>query len=172
MTDRFQVGVIAGTHGLHGEVRVFPTTDHKERFKDLIGKKVYLTGGRQELAVTVSAARGSGQFELVLFREFDSIDDVERLRGRGIEIDRADAVKLPEGSYFIPDLIGMKVLDLDGNEIGTCTDVLQTGANDVYVTTTPEGKELMLPAVSECVREVHPEEGYMKVYVLPGLEDL
>ena len=97
---------------------------------------------------------------------------MEKLRGTNIEIDRKDAVKLKEGQYFIPDIIGLNVIEIDGRVIGTVTDVMETGANKVYVTETPEGKEILLPAIPDCIKEINPEEGYMRIYLMPGLEDL
>jgi 16S rRNA processing protein RimM len=171
MTDRFQVGVIAGTHGLHGEVRVFPTTEDPQRFYDL--KTVYLTGGRDgEKRLTVKSVKTSGRFVIMAFEEFTAIEEVERLHGRALEIDRKDAIPLGANEFYIPDLIGLRVIDEKDAEIGSITDVLQTGANDVYVCTTPEGKEIMLPAIADCIREIAPEQGYMKVYLMPGLLDL
>ena len=107
MVDRFRVGIITGTHGLGGEVKVLPTTDDPQRFKDL--KSVYLTGGRDEKKLTVSSVKFAGRFVIVGFAEYGSIEDVEKLRGTNIEIDRKDAVKLKEGQYFIPDIIGLNV---------------------------------------------------------------
>ncbi|MCI2048420.1 MAG: ribosome maturation factor RimM [Lachnospiraceae bacterium] len=171
MTDRFQVGVIAGTHGLNGEVRVFPTTDDPKRFLDL--KTVYLTGGKEGARkLTVRSVRFSGKFVILGFAEFERVEDVERLHGMALEIDRADALPLSQNEFYIPDLIGLKVFDEKEAEIGTVTDVLQTGANDVYVCTTPEGRELMLPAIEDCIREISPEKGFMKVFLMPGLLDL
>ena len=170
MVDRFRVGIITGTHGLGGEVKVLPTTDDPQRFKDL--KSVYLTGGRDEKKLTVSSVKFAGRFVIVGFAEYGSIEDVEKLRGTNIEIDRKDAVKLKEGQYFIPDIIGLNVIEIDGRVIGTVTDVMETGANKVYVTETPEGKEILLPAIPDCIKEINPEEGYMRIYLMPGLEDL
>ncbi|MDO4284589.1 MAG: ribosome maturation factor RimM [Eubacteriales bacterium] len=170
MIDRFQVGVITGTHGLKGEVKVFPTTDDPSRFRKL--KKVILDLGREERILTVRSVRFFKQFVIVGFAESTRIEDVERLRGKSLLIDRADALPLEEGEFYIPDLIGLRVVDEDGAELGKLTDVLQTGANDVYAVETPEGKELLLPAIKSCILETNPQEGYMKVHLLPGLEDL
>lgn len=98
MVDRFRVGIITGTHGLGGEVKVLPTTDDPQRFKDL--KSVYLTGGRDEKKLTVSSVKFAGRFVIVGFAEYGSIEDVEKLRGTNIEIDRKDAVKLKRDSIL------------------------------------------------------------------------
>lgn len=171
MTDRFQIGVIAGTHGLKGEVKVFPTTDEPARFKKL--KTVILDLGKgQEKQLTVRQVKFFKQFVIVAFDEFTRIEDVERLRGKSLLIERKDAIPLAEGEFYIPDLIGLAVVEEDGTPVGELTRVLQTGANDVYAVRTPEGKELLLPAIKSCILETNPEAGYMKVYVLPGLREL
>ncbi|WP_130837937.1 ribosome maturation factor RimM [Lachnoclostridium sp. Marseille-P6806] len=170
MTERFRVGIIAGMHGLKGEVRVFPTTDDPQRFRKL--KTVYLVGRKQEQILTIRSVKFVGQFVVLGFEEFDRIEDVERLRSFDLEIDRKDAVPLAEGEHFIPDLIGLSVIGEADEAIGTLTDVLETGANKVYVVQRPEGKELLLPVIPDCVREVCPEKGYIRVFLMPGLTDL
>ncbi len=169
MTEYFQVGVITGTHGLKGEVKVFPTTDDPERFLDL--EKVILDLGKSRKELTVAKVRFFKQFVILAFQEFDKIEDVERLRGKSLLISREQAIPLEEGEYYIPDLLGLSVIEEDGTPVGTLRDVLQTGANDVYVVQTPEGKEILLPAIKDCIKETNPQEGYMKVYLMPGLTE-
>ena len=105
------------------------------------------------------------------FREFASINDVQRLREKKLYVTRENAVKLKKNEYFIADLIGLKVQSTDGRDLGTLTDVITTGANDVYVL-QGDGRELLVPAIRECIRAVDLEAGTMTVYLLPGLEDL
>ncbi len=169
MVEFFQVGVITGTHGLKGEVKVFPTTDDPERFCDL--DKVLLDLGTSKKELTVDRVKFFKQFVILSFKEFDRIEDVERLRGKSLLIPRDQAVPLEEGEFFIPDLLGLSVTEEDGTPVGTLTDVLQTGANDVYVVQTPAGKEILLPAIKDCIKETNPQEGYMKVYLMPGLTE-
>lgn len=131
MTDRFQVGVIASTHGLKGEVNVFPTTEDPERFKKL--KKVTLHTQRgEEILLDVQSARFFKKFVIVKFKQFDDINDVEKFRGCELTIDRKDALKLEPGEFYCADLMGLSVEDEEGNVLGSITDILQTGANDVY----------------------------------------
>lgn len=82
---------------------------------------------------------------------------------------RENAVRLKKNEYYIADLIDMKVLEDNGEELGTLTDVMQTGANDVYVVKTPAGKEILLPAIKECILSVDVEQGEMLVHVMEGL---
>ena len=131
MEDRFQVGIISSTHGIGGEVKVYPTTDDVKRFRKL--KQVILDTGREELTLEIERVRFFKQMVILKFREFQNINEVERFRGKSLYVTRENAVKLQKDEYFIADMIGMKVVSTEGEELGELTDVLQTGANDVYV---------------------------------------
>ena len=148
MVSRFRVGVIAGTHGLHGEVKVFPTTDEPRRFLDL--KQVIMDTGREERVLKIRSVKFFKKFVILGFEEMNRIEDVERLKGSELLIPREDAIELEEGEYFIPDLLGLKVTTDDGRELGVIKDVIETGA----------------------ILDVNLEEGSMKVHLLPGLENL
>ena len=170
MIDRFRVGVITTPHGVRGEVKVFPTTDEPRRFKKL--KEIILDTGKGERILKIRSARVGGKFVILGFEGFDTVESVTPLRGAELYVDRKDAIPLKKGEYFIPDLLGLEVIEEDGTKVGTLTDVLKTGANDVYAVETPEGKQLLLPVIPDCIREVSPENGYVKVYMMPGLRDL
>ena len=173
MVSRFRVGVIAGTHGLRGEVKVFPTTDEPRRFLDL--KQVILDTGREERILKIRSVKFFKKFVILGFEQMDRIEDVERLRGSSLLIDRKDALPLEEGEYYIPDLLGLKVVTRESEEdvqIGTLKDVLMTGANDVYVVEKTDGGELLIPVIEQCIKEVNLEEGFVRVWIMPGLEDL
>lgn len=167
METRFQVGVITSPHGVQGEVKVFPTTDDPRRFKHL--KKVILTLGTEERRAEIERVKFLKQMVILKLREVDSRDEAEKLRQCSLYVPREEAVSLEKDEYFIADLLGMRVLDEEEKELGLLQDVLQTGANDVYVIRMTDGRELLLPAIRECVLEVRVEEGYMKVHVLEGL---
>ncbi|MBE5822802.1 MAG: 16S rRNA processing protein RimM [Butyrivibrio sp.] len=169
MTDRFQVGVIASTHGLQGEVNVFPTTEDPSRFKKL--KQVVLHTQRgEELLLDVVSARFFKKFVIVKFKQFNDINEVEKFRGCELTIDRKDAIKLQPGEYYCADLIGLTIVDEDGNELGTLTEILQTGANDVYeMTKKDDGEKVYIPAIKDCVKEIDPEGGKIVIHVMDGL---
>lgn len=114
----------------------------------------------------------SGKFVIVSFEGMNRIEDVERLRGAELLIDRRDAVPLEEGEYFIPDLLGLKVITEDGTELGHVGDVIETGANSVYAVRTDDGREILIPAIPQCIRKIDLEEGIMTVWLMPGLENL
>ncbi|MGI5932383.1 MAG: ribosome maturation factor RimM [Eubacterium sp.] len=169
MTDLFQVGIITNTHGIAGEVKVFPTTDDPKRFKKL--KEVILEPEKENRILHITGVKFVKNLVVLKFQEFASINDVQRLREKKLYVTRENAVKLKKNEYFIADLIGLKVQSTDGRNLGTLTDVITTGANDVYVL-QGNGRELLVPAIRECIREVDLEAGTMTVYLLPGLEDL
>ena len=170
MVSRFRVGVIAGTHGLRGEVKVFPTTDEPARFLDL--EKVILDTGREERTLTIRSVKFFKKFVILGFKGMDRIEDVEKLKGADLLINREDAIPLEEGEYFIPDLLGLRVVTDDGRELGVIKDVIETGANNVYDVQNEDGARILIPAIPQCILDVRLEEGDMTVHLLPGLENL
>ncbi len=167
MEEYLKVGIITASHGVHGEMKVYPTTDDPARFKKC--KTLYLLRkGVRELK-KVASVRFSGEFVLLKLEGIETPEEVHTLRQSELYVDRAHAVPLEEDEYYIADLIGMEVYDESGALLGTLRDVLATGANDVYQIDLTDGRELLLPAIHSCVLEVHPEENRMKVHVLPGL---
>ena len=167
MEPYLRVGVISSTHGLKGEVKVFPTTDDPERFRKL--KTVFLDTGKDYQLLTITGVRFFKNQVILKFKEFQDINEVERYRGRDLLIKREQALPLGENENFIVDLIDLEVFDDTEQRLGILTDVLQTGANDVYVVETEEGKEILLPAIPSCILEVDLENGRMLVHVPEGL---
>ena len=170
MQDLLLVGVISSTHGIAGEVKVFPTTDDVNRFDYL--KEVILDTGREKLDLTVAGVKYFKNMVILKFKGIDNINEVEKYRGCSLWVTRENAVELEEDEYFVCDMIGLKVMTDEGEELGELTDVIQTGANDVYAVKTKEGKEILLPAIADCVRNVNIEENTMTVHVMDGLLDL
>ena len=171
MTEVFQVGVIASTHGIAGEVNVFPTTDDPQRFKKL--KKVTLDTGKEgPKELEIEHVKFFKKFVIVKFKGWDSINDVEKFRGKELTITRDQAVSLAPGEYFAADLIGLKITDEDGKELGTLKDVMNTGANDVYEMAPADGSgSVMIPAIKDCVRKIDLDAGVMTIHVMDGLLD-
>ena len=170
MEDMFRVGVISSTHGVRGEVKVFPTTDDPQRFRRL--KEVTLDTGRERLSLKIQNVKFFKNMVILKFEGYDNINDIERYRGKELWIRLDQAVDLKKDEYFIADLVGMTVTEEDGRVLGTLTDVIQTGANDVYVVKMENGKEILLPAIRQCILHVDVEAGQMQVHLLPGLLDL
>ena len=169
MEQMLRGGVITSTHGVRGEVKVFPTTDDAKRFKTL--KKVILDG-REPLELSIEQVKFFKNMVILKFKGYDNINDVETWRQRDLLITRDQAVELKEDEYFITDLIGLTVVNEEEAVLGRVKDVLETGANDVYVVELTGGKELLLPAIKDCILNVDLEGGRMKVHVLDGLMDL
>nr|WP_308742451.1 ribosome maturation factor RimM [uncultured Anaerocolumna sp.] len=167
MNDFLRVGVITSTHGIRGEVKVFPTTDDINRFKTL--KQVILDTGKEYLDLEIEGVKFFKQYAILKFKGIDNINDIEKYKGKDLLVTRDNAVKLEEDEYFIYDILGSKVISDKGNELGELTEVLTTAANDVYVVKTKEGKEILIPSIEECILNVDTEKKEIKVHLLPGL---
>ena len=167
MQDKFQVGAIASVHGIKGEVKVFPTTDEPTKFKKL--KSVILKTEKEEREIALQSVRFFKNMVIVKFQGIESPEDAQKYRGATLWIAREQAVPLRENEYYRADLIGLTVVTEDGEELGILTDVLETGANDVYEVTLSDKKTALFPAIRDCIREVDVEKGYIKVHVMEGL---
>ena len=170
MEDLLQVGIITSTHGVRGEVKVYPTTDDPRRFRRL--KEVVLDTGKEKMNLEIEGVKFFKQFVMLKVKGLDNINDIEKYRQKSLYVTRKNAVRLQRDEYFIADLIGLKVQDEDGKELGTVKDVIETGANDVYEVEMADGKSLLLPAIKQCILNVDVENGTMQVHVLEGLLDL
>ena len=169
MEDYFKIGIITSSHGVRGEMKVFPTTDDTRRFKKC--REVYVEDKTGLIMYEVESARVSPDKVLLKLKGIDTPEEAVKLRQRGIFVDREHAVKLSKDEYFIADLIGLEVRNEDGDRIGVIEEVLPTGANDVYQIAMDDGRELLLPAIKDCILEVNVEQGFMRVHVLDGLLD-
>ena len=169
MEELFRVGVISNTHGIRGEVKVYPTTDNVRRFDDL--KEVILDTGKEQLILHVTSVKYFKNMVILKFKEFDNINDIIPYKGMDLLVTRENAIPLEEGEYYIADIIGSKVITDEDKILGTLTDVWQTGANDVYVVKTKDGKEVLLPSIEECILDRDIENKIVKVHIMKGLLD-
>lgn len=167
MVSELQVGVITQTHGIKGEVKVFPTTDDANRFKKL--KEVIMDNGRERLNLEIESVKFFKQYAILKFKGFDSINDIEKYKSAKLYIKREQAVPLKKDEYFIADLIDLEVVTEDKEHFGIIKDVLVTGANDVYIVTRDDGTEVLLPAIKECIRNIDMEQGRVTVHIMDGL---
>lgn len=170
MEQTLRVGVISSTHGVRGEVKVFPTTDDPKRFKKL--KTVMLDTGREKLTLNIEQVKFFKNMVILKFKEFNDINEIEKYKGKDLLINRDQAVKLAPNENFIVDLIGLKVMTDEGVEFGTLKDVMETGANDVYIIDGNDGKEYLFPAIKQCILNIDLEAGVITVHILDGLLDL
>ena len=166
MEQFLQVGVISSTHGIRGEVKVFPTTDDPARFKKL--KIVLLDTGKELTELEVQSVKFFKQFVILKFRGIDNITDIEIYKGKSLLVPREDAVELEENEYYIADLIGMEVVTDEG-EFGILRDVMETGANEVYIIDSKEHGEVLIPAIRDCILDVDVENRRMKIRLMDGL---
>ena len=167
MEQMFQVGVISSTHGVRGEVKVYPTTDDMRRFKKL--KEVILDTGREKKTLEIESVKFFKQLVILKFKGIDNINDIEKYKGKSLFVDREHAVRLRKDEYFIADMIGMQVVTDTGEAFGTLKDVIETGANDVYIIETKEYGEVLIPAIKQCVLHVDVEQGVMQIHLMEGL---
>ena len=166
MEQLLQVGVISSTHGVRGEVKVFPTTDDPQRFNSL--KNVILDTGKEQIPLEIQGVKFFKQFVILKFKGIDNINDIERYKRSSLFVTREDAVELEEDEYYIADLIGMDVITDEGEE-GKLVDVIETGANEVYVVEFDKYGEVLIPAIHDCILDVDIEAMSMKVHLLEGL---
>ncbi len=177
MVDRFRVGVIQAPFGVHGEARIFVTSDDPNRFLSLKAvhaapperEAAFSSRGAQECDLEILSARMSGSTAICAFRGIDTPEEVRRYRGMELWIDRSEALPLKKGEFFIADLIGLSVVTDDGRTLGTVREILPTGANHVISVRMQDGREVLLPYISDCVKEVLPEEGLIRVHLMEGL---
>lgn len=169
MNDYIRVGVVASTHGIRGEVKVFPTTDDVNRFLNL--KKVFLDAQNGNQALEIEGVKFFKKFAILKFKGIDNINEIEKYKGKDLFVTREDAVVLEENEYFIFDLIGCTVITDKGETLGTLSEVLSTGANDVYVVTTADKKEILLPYTQECILDINITTKQIKAHIIPGLLD-
>ncbi|MCF0131419.1 MAG: ribosome maturation factor RimM [Pseudobutyrivibrio sp.] len=170
MQDLYQVGAITQTHGIKGEVKVFPMTDDISRFKNM--KEILLDAGREGyISLEVESARPQKNLVILKFKGINNINEIEKYKGKGLYVSKENRVELKKDEYFIADMIGLKVyLDTDDKSVfGTLTDVLQTGANDVYVIKLLDDREVLVPAIKDCVLSVDVDNGRITIHLLEGL---
>ena len=144
MNNILQVGAVTSTHGLAGEVKVFPTTDDPKRFKKL--KQVLLDTGKDMLPLEVEHVKFFKNMVILKFKGYDRIEDIMGFKGKNLYVTRENAVRLKKDEYFIADLIGMKVYTEDEAYLGELTEVITTGANDVYTVHMENGKDVTIEA--------------------------
>ncbi len=166
MNDLFRVGVLSGTHGLKGDVKVYPTTDDPEKFMRL--KEVFLDTKKEMLTMKIAAAKPYKNMYLLRFEGYEDINLIEKYSKCELYVGRENAVPLEDGEHYIADLIGLKVVTDTDEDFGTVKDIMRTGANDVYVV-DKDGQEVLIPSIPDCILSVDLEEGVVTVHLLKGL---
>ena len=152
--DYVRIGIVAKPQGIRGEVKINPLTERLERFLDL--KEIYLEDRGQYAHYNVKGTRLAGECAFLFLEKIYSRTEAEKIRGKYICVERANAIELPEGRYFIFDIIGCDCITTAGESLGEIVDVLQPGANDVYVVKGKSG-EILIPAVKSFVLDINVE---------------
>jgi 16S rRNA processing protein RimM len=167
MENYLRVGVITTTHGIKGEVKVYPTTDDAKRFEEL--NKIYLDTGKEYVPLEIEGVRYFKNLVILKFKEINDINDIEKYKGKDLLIHRDDAIELQENEYFIFDLLDSEIFTEDGTKLGVLTEVLTSAANDVYVVKTMDNKEVLLPAIKDCILDVDTANKRITVHLMDGL---
>lgn len=169
MKEYIKVGTVTQPFGIKGETKVYPHVDDPAHYKKL--KQVFLEKGESYEELEIESVRMALPLVIVKFRGIDTPEDVRKLRQRDIYVLRKDAPPLEEGEHYYADLLGLDVTDDTGVYRGKLTDIIQTGANDVYEITADDGKSFLLPVIKQCILDIDVEAGTMKIHILEGLLD-
>lgn len=167
MEDLLRIGVVTTTHGIAGEVKVFPTTDDVTRFKKC--DEVILVTREGELNLHVERVKFFKNMVILKFREFNNINEVEGFRKCDLMVTRENALPLEEGQYYLCDVIGADVVEEDGSHIGVVMDVIETGANNVFSIRTDEGREVLFPVIPDCIKKVDTSGRVVTAHIMKGL---
>lgn len=159
------VGKIRRPHGVAGDVLVEVYTDFPDRFKP----KAVVYAGENHIQLTIRRQRSHNDGILLGFNDYSTPEQVGRFRNQFLYVVEEDALELPEGEFYYHELLGLSVIDEDGESLGKVTEIMQTGANDVYVVTNNAGREILLPAIAEVILDVDLVSKIIKVHLLPGL---
>ncbi|WP_427338594.1 ribosome maturation factor RimM [Caloranaerobacter sp. DY30410] len=162
MIDFIKVGKIINTHGIKGELKIFPLTDDMTRFEEL--EYVYI----EKRKIEIEDVWYKKNFVMLKFKGFDNINDVLCFKGKYVYIDKENAIELPEDTYFIFQIIGLNVYLKDGKFLGKIKDIIQTGSNDVYVV-RDNSREYLIPAIKEVIKEINLDDKKMIIDPLEGM---
>ena len=162
MQEKLEIGKIVNTFGIKGEVKVYPYTDDINQFKKI--KKVYINNEEKE----IESVKFHKNNVILKIKGIDNMTEAENLRDTVIEANRSNK-KLPENTYYIADLIDLDVYTDENNFLGKVKDIYNTGANDIYSIETPEGKEILLPAIKDVIKQIDIENKKIIVHILKGL---
>lgn len=166
--DYMYIGRVANTHGVRGDIKVFPTTDDKKRFEKL--KKITIEDARgNDAEYHIIGIKYVNKFVVLNLKEIEDMDSALRLKQGIVKIDKKYALPLEKDEYYVQDLVGLEVVDEDENKLGMLREVLHTGSNDVYIIDLEDGGEVLIPAIKKCILKINMKKRVMKVHVLEGL---
>lgn len=167
MQEYFEIGQIVNTFGIKGELKVVPFTDDMERFEEL--KSIYIVKNKELLEFEIENVKYQKNLIILKFKNIPDMTTAEKYKGCYIRIHRKDARKLPEGTYFIADIIGSQVITDDGQILGKVDDIYNTGSKDIFVVKDELGKQILLPHIPEVILSIDVEKQIVTVHLLNGL---
>lgn len=167
MKEYLEIGKIVNTSGLKGLLKISPLTDDITRFEDL--DIIYIQKAKDLIEFNIQEVKYSKNMVLLKLEGIDTIEEAEKYRNCYIKINREDAVELEDNSYFIVDIIGSEVFTEEGEDLGKVVDVFQTGSNDVYTVKNLEGKEILLPAIEDVIKNIDIENKKIVIHLMDGL---
>lgn len=167
MQEYFEIGQIVNTFGIKGEVKVVPFTDDIERFEEL--NSIYVVKNKKLIEYEIEQIKYHKNMIILKLKNVEDMNTAEKLKGCYIQIHRKDARELPEGTYFIADIIGSQVITDDGKILGIVDDIYNTGAKDIFVVKDEMGKQILLPHIEEVILSIDVEKQIVTVHLLEGL---
>ena len=167
MTKYLEIGQIVNTFGIKGMVKVMPFTENIERFSKM--KTVYVKNKKENKKYEIEEVKYNKDMVLIKFKGVDKVEDAELLRNSYLKVNRQDEPELEEGTYYIVDLIGLDVYSDEGKLLGKLDDVFNSGSCDIYVVKDELGKQLLLPAISDVIKEINLNERKIVAHLLKGL---
>lgn len=170
MQEYFEIGQIVNTFGIKGMVKVIPYTDDITRFDNL--KNTYIVINHKKKQYEIQEVKYHKNMVLIKFKDIDTVEEAEKLRNGILKIERKDAIPLEEGSYYIADLLQSSVYTETGKLLGILEDIYNTGSNDIYVVKNEIGKQILLPAIEDVIKQICLEENKIIVKLPKGLQDV
>ncbi len=167
MLPNLEIGQIVNTFGIKGMVKVKPFTDDIRRFDEL--KTVYIEKNSNQTEYEIEEVKYHKDMVLIKFKEIDKVEQAEMLRNSYLTVSRESVEKLEEGRYYIVDLLGLEVYTDEQILLGTLEDIFNTGSNDIYVVKDKQGKQILLPAIQDVIKQIDIENKKIIVHLLPGL---
>ena len=165
--EYFEIGQIVNTFGIKGFVKVNPFTDDLERFNEL--KSIFVVKNKELIDMEIEEVKFHKHLVLIKFKGIEDINIAEKYKGCYLKIKREDARKLPKDTYFIADLIGIKVYDEEGNLLGKVDDIYNNKVHDIYVVKDDLGKQILLPSTKEVIKQIDVDEDKIVVHLIKGL---
>ena len=165
--EYFEIGQIVNTFGIKGFVKVKPFTDDLERFEEL--ESIYIVKNKELKEINIEQIKYHKNLVLIKFKGIDDINMAEKYKNCYIKIKRENARKLPQNTYFIADLIGIKVYDENGNFLGRVDDIYNNKIHDIYVIKDDLGKQILLPSIKEVIKQVDIDNDKIVVHLIDGL---